>query len=107
VWRRAAHAVWRREELGQRLPRTGHRSARRVLRMENGGRQPRPRARMSQSRKRRVCFPITSRAYYGRSQLLIRKLHQHPAVDLELLLGGTILLDKYSRYIADDIKEVG
>ena len=28
--------------------------------------------------KRKICFPITSRAYYGRSQLLIRKLHAHP-----------------------------
>jgi len=62
---------------------------------------------MSQSRKRRICFPITSRAYYGRSQLLIRKLHQHPSVELELMLGGSILLDKYSRHIADDIKEGG
>ncbi len=57
--------------------------------------------------KRRICFPITSRAYYGRSQLLIKKLHEHPAVELELLLGGSILLDKYSRHIADDIKEGG
>jgi len=62
---------------------------------------------MSQSRKRRICFPMTSRAYYGRSQLLIRKLHQHPSVELELMLGGSILLDKYSRHIADDIKEGG
>ncbi|HXD75876.1 MAG TPA: UDP-N-acetylglucosamine 2-epimerase [Vicinamibacterales bacterium] len=58
-------------------------------------------------RKRRICFPITSRAYYGRSQLLIRKLHQHPGVDLELMLGGSVLLDKYSRHVADDIKEGG
>ena len=28
--------------------------------------------------KRKICFPITSRAYYGRSQLLIKKLHAHP-----------------------------
>ena len=62
---------------------------------------------MSTNRKRRVSFPITSRAYYGRSQLLIRKLHQHSAIDLELMLGGSILLDKYSRHIADDIKEGG
>lgn len=62
---------------------------------------------MSHSRKRRICFPITSRAYYGRSQLLIRKLHQHPAVELELMLGGSILLDKYSRHVADDIKAGG
>jgi len=62
---------------------------------------------MSTSRKRRICFPITSRAYYGRSQLLIKKLHRHPAIDLELILGGSILLDKYSRHVADDIKEGG
>ncbi|MBM3808807.1 MAG: UDP-N-acetylglucosamine 2-epimerase (hydrolyzing) [Acidimicrobiia bacterium] len=57
--------------------------------------------------KRKVCFPITSRAYYGRSQLLIRKLHSHPDIDLTLMLGGSILLDKYSRHIADDIAAGG
>jgi UDP-hydrolysing UDP-N-acetyl-D-glucosamine 2-epimerase len=57
--------------------------------------------------RRRVCFPITSRAYYGRSQLLIRKLHEHPGIDLQLMLGGSILLDKYSQHIADDIERGG
>jgi GDP/UDP-N,N'-diacetylbacillosamine 2-epimerase (hydrolysing) len=57
--------------------------------------------------KRRICFPLTSRAYYGRSQLLLRKLHEHPDVDLELMLGGAILLDKYSRHVADDIERSG
>lgn len=57
--------------------------------------------------KRRICFPITSRAYYGRSQRLIRMLHAHPAVELELMLGGSILLDKYSRHVADDIEAGG
>jgi UDP-hydrolysing UDP-N-acetyl-D-glucosamine 2-epimerase len=57
--------------------------------------------------KRKICFPITSRAYYGRSQLLIRKLHAHPGVDLKLMLGGSILLDKYSRHVADDITAGG
>jgi UDP-hydrolysing UDP-N-acetyl-D-glucosamine 2-epimerase len=61
----------------------------------------------TEARRRRICFPITSRAYYGRSQLLIRKLQDHPAVDLELMLGGSIMLDKYSRHISDDIKEGG
>jgi UDP-hydrolysing UDP-N-acetyl-D-glucosamine 2-epimerase len=63
--------------------------------------------RQPRTGKRRVCFPITSRAYYGRSQLLIRKLHQHPAIDLQLMLGGSILLDKYSQHIADDIEQGG
>ncbi len=57
--------------------------------------------------KRRVCFPITSRAYYGRSQLLLKKLQEHPGIELELMLGGSILLDKYSRHIADDIEAGG
>jgi len=59
------------------------------------------------TRKRRISFPITSRAYYGRSQLLIKKLHDHPGVDLELMLGGSILLDKYSRHVTDDIAAAG
>ena len=50
---------------------------------------------------------MTSRAYYGRSQLLIRKLHDHPDIELELMLGGSILLDKYSRHIAEDIEAGG
>jgi UDP-hydrolysing UDP-N-acetyl-D-glucosamine 2-epimerase len=57
--------------------------------------------------KRRICFPITSRSYYGRSQLLIKKLHGHPDVELELMLAGSILLDKYSRHIAEDIEAAG
>src|SRR3954447_18217357 len=60
-----------------------------------------------QNRKRKICFPITSRAYYGRSQLLMKKLQDHPAIALELMLGGSILLDKYSRHIADDIEAGG
>ena len=59
------------------------------------------------TRNRRICFPITSRAYYGRSQLLIKKLHQHPGVDLELMLGGSVRLDKYSSHVADDSKAGG
>jgi len=63
--------------------------------------------KIPRSGARRVCFPITSRAYYGRSQLLIRKLHGDPRIELELMLGGSILLDKYSRHIADDIEAGG
>jgi UDP-hydrolysing UDP-N-acetyl-D-glucosamine 2-epimerase len=63
--------------------------------------------KLPQTGRRRICFPITSRAYYGRSQLLLRKLHDHPGIELELMLGGSILLDKYSRHIADDIEAGG
>ena len=57
--------------------------------------------------KRKICFPITSRAYYGRSQLLLKKLQSHPGIDLKLALGGAILLDKYSKHVADDIAAGG
>jgi UDP-hydrolysing UDP-N-acetyl-D-glucosamine 2-epimerase len=57
--------------------------------------------------KRRICFPLTSRAYYGRARLLLRKLQAHPNVDLELMLGGALLLDKYSSHVADDIEKGG
>ena len=63
--------------------------------------------KIPRSGKRRICFPITSRAYYGRSQLLLKKLQEHPGIELELMLGGSILLDKYSRHIADDIEAGG
>src|SRR5438128_3217286 len=63
--------------------------------------------KLPKSGKRRICFPITSRAYCGRSQLLIRTLHDHPDIELELMLGGSILLDKYSRHIAEDIAAGG
>jgi UDP-hydrolysing UDP-N-acetyl-D-glucosamine 2-epimerase len=62
---------------------------------------------MSVTKKRKVCFPITSRAYYGRSQLLLKKLQAHPGIDLKLMLGGSILLDKYSKHIAADIAAGG
>src|SRR5216117_517982 len=57
--------------------------------------------------KRRICIPITSRAYYGRSQLLLRRLQADSRLELELMLGGSILLDKYSRHIAEDIEAGG
>src|SRR3954468_7220111 len=87
--------------------------------MENRGRQPRPGQSLMETLfasgtpkprrhdARRICFPLTSRAYYGRSRLLLRKLHDHPNVDLELMLGGALLLDKYSRHVADDIEKGG
>src|SRR6478736_3966621 len=63
--------------------------------------------RVPDNGKRRICFPITSRAYSGRSQLLLKKLRDHPGIELEIMLGGSILLDKYSGHIADDIEAGG
>ena len=37
----------------------------------------------------------------------MKKLRDHPGIDLELMLGGSILLDKYSGHIAADIEAGG
>src|SRR3954454_6475800 len=37
----------------------------------------------------------------------MKKLQEHPAIELELMLGGSILLDKYSRHISEDIEAGG
>ena len=57
--------------------------------------------------KRKICFPITSRAYYGRQRLLIEKLHAHPGIELHLVLGGSILLDKYGKDLPAEISASG
>src|SRR5207237_5040498 len=40
-------------------------------------------------------------------QRLVRKLHAHAELGLALMLGVSILLDKYSRHIAEDIEAGG
>jgi len=59
------------------------------------------------NKKRKICFPIMSRAYYGRRKLLLEKLNKHPSIDLQLVVGGSILLDKYSHNLLEDIEKSG
>lgn len=56
---------------------------------------------------RKICFPITSRASYGRQKLLLQKLQQDPRVNLELILAGSVLLEKYSQQVPEDIARSG
>lgn len=53
---------------------------------------------------RRVCVPITSRAYYGRSRSMLQKLRDHPSIDLQIVLAGSILLDKYGKNLLESIR---
>lgn len=46
--------------------------------------------------KRRVCFLITNRIHYARQEILLKKLRDDPDVDLQLVVGGSALLEKYS-----------
>lgn len=58
-------------------------------------------------KKRVICFPITSRIHYARQKHLLEKLHKHPGVDLQLIVGGSVLLDKYGERFLPVIRESG
>lgn len=45
---------------------------------------------------RKVCFIITNRIHYARQEHLLKLLRDDPGVELQLVVGGSALLDKYS-----------
>jgi len=47
------------------------------------------------SGKRKICFVITSRVHYARSQSLLELLRDHPSLELQIIVGGSALLPKY------------
>lgn len=58
-------------------------------------------------KKRKICFPITSRVHYARQKLLLEKLLKHKDVDLQLVAGGSVLLDKYGERFLPAIEKAG
>lgn len=50
-------------------------------------------------RKRRVCFVITNRIHYARQEILLRQLQSDPNFELQLVVGGSALLPRYSRVV--------
>lgn len=57
--------------------------------------------------KRKICFPITSRAYYGRMRALLQVLHDRRGIDMQLIAGASTLIDKYSKDLWRDIEQSG
>ena len=47
-------------------------------------------------KKRKVCFIITNRIHYARQEVLLRQLRDDPDLELQLIVGGSALLEKYS-----------
>lgn len=47
-------------------------------------------------KKRKVCFVITNRIHLARQELLLKQLKGDPDIELQLIVGGPALLDKYS-----------
>lgn len=46
-------------------------------------------------KRRKVCFVITNRIHYARQEVLLGQLKNDPAIELQLVVGGSALLDKY------------
>ena len=56
---------------------------------------------------RSICFPITSRIHYARQKRLLEKLRSHPKINLQLIVGGSVLLDKYGERFFPAIQKDG
>jgi len=51
---------------------------------------------LNRGSRRKVCFIITNRIHYARQEILLKRLRDDPSIDLQLVVGGSALLDKYS-----------
>lgn len=62
---------------------------------------------MRKAHKRKVCFPIMNRVHYARQRRLLDVLRKDPRIELQLVVGGAILLDKYGERFLPAIKAAG
>lgn len=59
------------------------------------------------SSKRKICFPITSRVHYARQKRLLEMLKKNKNIELQLVAGGSVLLDKYGERFLPAIEKAG
>lgn len=62
---------------------------------------------MKSKPKRKICFPIMSRIHYARQRGLLDLIKKTPGLDLQLIVGGSVLLDKYGERFLPAIKSAG
>src|SRR3989344_524860 len=62
---------------------------------------------MAKKEKIKICFPITSRIHYARQKILLDLLKKNPRVDLQLIVAGSVLLEKYSEKFLPAMKADG
>ena len=60
-----------------------------------------------QKPKRKVCFPILSRIHYARQKHLLALLQKSPNIDLQLVVGGSAVLEKYGERFLPAIQKGG
>lgn len=57
--------------------------------------------------KRKICFPITSRIHYARQKHLLNLINKNPKLELQLVVGGSVLLDKHGERFLPAIADAG
>jgi len=62
---------------------------------------------MKPVQRRKICFPIMNRIHYARQKRLLQLLNRHPQIELQLVVGGSVLLDKYGHHFFSAIKADG
>jgi len=48
---------------------------------------------------KKVCVVITNRAHYARGKLVLKAIDKHPKLELQLIVAGSALIDKYGKII--------
>jgi len=62
---------------------------------------------MKKITKRKICFPIMNKIHYARQKHLLTLLKNHPGADLQIVAGGSVLLEKYGERFLSAIQEAG
>lgn len=57
--------------------------------------------------KRKICFPVTSRVHYARQKHLLNLLNRNPKIDLQLIAGGSVILEKYGERFLPAMRDSG
>ena len=45
--------------------------------------------------KRKICVVVASRANYGRVKYVMKAIQNHPDLELQLVVGASVLLDRF------------
>ncbi len=53
------------------------------------------------SKRRKICFVITSHIHYGRSRVILRRLKARKDVELQIVVGASAILPQYGNVLAD------
>ena len=54
---------------------------------------------------RRICVVLTSRGNYGKMKSIMRLIQSDPFFDLRVVVGGSLLLDKYGRILDSEFTD--